>query len=138
MSTLLFISPYAYSRNTTLIMSIQEALETPVFKERLDPNISFYFGEQPHPKPLQSFGKFSSNKKTNAFNKSDEKACSWVLLSALLSLQDRARNEGGNAIIKITSYYKKKTYSSTSKYECHAGAIMAGVALSGEVVTLAE
>jgi len=108
------------------------------FKEKLDPSIRFYFGDQNHPKVARSHGRFSSNKKTNAFNKTDEAACEWVLLSALLSFQDRVRNEGGNAVINLYSYYKKNTFKSTSQYECHAGAIMAGAALSGEVVTLAK
>ena len=87
---------------------------------------------------MKSYGKFVSNKKTNAFGKSDEAACEWVLLSAMLSLQDRVKAEGGNAVININSYYKKNTVSSETEYECHAGAIMAGVALQGEVVKIVE
>mgnify|MGYP003560680286 FL=1 len=54
----------------------------------------------------------------------------------MLSLQARAVQEGGNAVIKITSYYKRNVFSSTSEFECGAGALMVGVALRGEVVKL--
>ena len=45
---------------------------------------------------------------------------------------------GGNAIINLTSYYKKKEVVDNERYECHAGNIIAGVALRGEVVKLAQ
>lgn len=135
---LILMSPQAQSRDTKHMFSIAEALQSPDFKERLDQNVRLYFGDQKHPKVAHSSGDFSTNKKTNAFNKSDEEACRWVLLSALLSLQERAKNEGGNAVINIASYYKKNKVSSNNQFECHAGAIMAGVALTGEVVKLAQ
>jgi uncharacterized protein YbjQ (UPF0145 family) len=77
-----------------------------------------------------------TNKKTNKANKSDEEACHVAMLSGLIQLQERARKEGGNAVINIESYYKKKSYKSKDKFECHAGNIMAGVALKGDVVKL--
>lgn len=132
----LMISGPALSRDTKHLLSIEEAMASADFQERLDPDIGFYFGDQPHPQVKDNKGNFVSNKKTNAFNKSDEEACKWVLLSALLSFQDRVRAEGGNAVINLESYYKKNTYRSDTQYECHAGAIIAGVALRGDVVTL--
>lgn len=137
-STLFLVAPQAHSRDTKHMLSIQEAMQSADFQERLDPDIRLYFGNQKHPRVRKSFGNVASNKKTNAFNKSDEDACRWVLLSALLSLQERVKKEGGNAVINIASYYKKNKVSSKKQYECHAGAIMAGVALTGEVVTLAK
>lgn len=135
---LMAVSLNVQARDTRHLFSIEEALNSATFQGRLDPNIRFYFGDQAHPEPLQMRGEYVSNKKTNAFNKSDQEACEWVLLSALLSLEQRARAEGGNAVVNVRSYYKKDEFSSTTEYECHAGAIMAGVALIGEVATLPE
>lgn len=132
----LLASTQAFSRDTKHLLSIEEAFASSDFKEKLDPEIGFYFGDQPHSEVIEKKGNFVSNKKTNAFNKTDEEACKWVLLSALLSFQDRVRSEGGNAVINLESYYKKNTYRSDTQYECHAGAIIAGVALKGDVVTL--
>lgn len=124
------------ARDTRLLLSIDEAMNTPAAKEKLDPSIRFVFAGQSHPRATRDFGNFVTNKKTNAFNKSDEEACRWVMLSALLSLQDRVKSEGGNAVINIESYYDRQPMASSTQYECHAGALMAGVALQGDVVTL--
>lgn len=48
--------------------------------------------------------------------------------------QERAQKEGGTKVGNLVSYYKKKEYSSTTKYECHAGRSIAGVALKGDIV----
>lgn len=134
----LLLSSQTFARDTKHLLSIEQAMNSADFQEKLDPAIGFYFGDHPHPEVIEHKGNFVSNKKTNAFNKSDQKACEWVLLSALLSFQDRVKAEGGNAVINLQSYYKKNTFSSETQYECHAGAIIAGVALKGDVVTLAE
>lgn len=128
----------AQARDTRHMLSLQDALDSPTYKKRLDPAIRLYFGATSHPPASRNLGEYVSNKKTNAFGKSDRKACEWVLLSALLSLQERAVAEGGNAVVNIRSYYKKNEVSSETQYECHAGAVMAGVALIGEVVSLPE
>jgi len=126
----------AYARDTRLKLPIKDAMETGEFKAQADANIKLFFGAQQYPKPVQSFGTFTSNKKTNFFNKSDKEGCEWVFLSAALALQERARQLGGNAVVKIKSVYKGGDLSSETEYECGAGAVMGGVALQGEVVKL--
>lgn len=125
----------AQARDDTLFLPIQEAMNAPAAKEQLNQGIKFHFGKNV-PAHTNSKGSFVANRKTNAFNKSDEEACRWVFLSALLALQDQAIAQGGNAVVNIHSFYKKKEHFSNTEYECHAGAIMAGVALKGTVVTL--
>ena len=92
--------------------------------------------DQSHGKIAKKFGHFSSNKKTSAFGKSDQQACEWPFLSAMISLQKRAQNEGGNTVIDIRINYKNIEFKSDTEFECGAGAIMAGVALTGTVVKL--
>lgn len=75
----------------------------------------------------------TTNKKTNAFNKTDEAACEWALQSALLTMQDAAKKVNANAVTNIVSYYKKNERKDASTYECHAGAVMAGVAIKGDL-----
>jgi len=123
----------AQARDTSVLFPIKEAMNTDAAKDKLSKDIKFYFGKK-RVKYRRSIGTYTANRKTNAFNKSDEEACEWVFLSALLALQDRAIASGGNAIINIHSYYKKEAIHSSEKYECHAGAVMAGVALRGTVV----
>ncbi|TLF51782.1 excinuclease ATPase subunit [Halomonas urmiana] len=126
----------AQARDTRHLLSIEEAMDTPAAQEKLDPNIRFVFADTPHGSVAEQYGNFVTNKKTNAFNKSDEEACRWVMLSALLSLQDRVHAEGGNAVINIESFYDREPMVSRAEYECYAGMLMAGVALRGDVVTL--
>ncbi|OOH90635.1 excinuclease ABC subunit A [Pasteurellaceae bacterium 15-036681] len=119
-------------RNEAQYYSIQEALNSPEAKEVLDPKIKFYFGK-PAPGKVVKAGA-TTNQKTNALNKSDEKACQWVFLSALKRFQDAAHRAGATKVGNLVSYYKKNEYSSTTKYECHAGRSIAGVALKGDIV----
>ncbi|HYL24294.1 MAG TPA: excinuclease ABC subunit A, partial [Burkholderiales bacterium] len=96
------------------------------------------FGRQPKLKVAKTIGEYTSNKKTNAFNKSDQEACDIAFISAAVSLQQRAKQEGGNAVVNIHSVYKNDKFESPTEYLCGAGALMAGVALRGTVVTLGE
>jgi hypothetical protein len=126
----------AHARNTELHLSIQDAMNSPAFKNRLDPDIKFYFGDQDHAAPASRLGDVVSNRKTNAVGKSDVEACEWVLLSVLLGMQQRAAEEGANAIVNIRSYYRKDEFSSATEFECHVGELVAAVALIGDVVVL--
>ena len=116
--------------------SIEEAMTQEQAKEVLGNEVRFYFGSQGHGSILKTWGEVSTNKKTNAFLKSDQEACTWAFLSALVSLKNRTLKEGGNAVIKIKSNYKGHTTESNTTYQCGAGNVIAGVALKGTVVKL--
>ena len=130
--------PRAEARNTKYNMPIAGVTENPEYKDSLGSDVAYFFADQPTPKIDKTLGEYVTNKKTNSANKSDEKACQWAFLSALLQLRDRAKEEGGNAVVNIVSYYQKDTFSSRTDYECHAGAVIAGVALKGTVAKLAK
>lgn len=132
------LSINAHARDTKHMLPLEDALGTPAAQEKLDSGVRFVFSGQDVPEIKQKLMVASSNKKTNAFGKSDVEACEWAFLSAMMALQERALKEGGNAVVDITSYYKKNEVASATEYECHAGAIMAGVALKGRIVKLAE
>lgn len=126
------------ARDDKMMYSIESAMSTAAAKQKLDRGFTYKFGDQPHGKIVSNHGEFMSNKKTNAFGKSDKEACEWVFLSAMLSFQDRIAKEGGNAVVNIRSYYKKNEIRSSTEFECGAGAIMAGVTFLGDVVTLEQ
>jgi hypothetical protein len=128
----------AGARDTKLMLPVAEGLGTPAAKEKLGTTVKFFFGNQAHPPVAKRIGEYVANHKTNAANKSDKTACEWVFLTAVLALRDRAVSDGGDAVVNIKSYYKKSEVVSDSEYECHAGAFVAGVALKGTVVKLAE
>jgi uncharacterized protein YbjQ (UPF0145 family) len=103
---------------------------------RLGSTVRFYFGTQAHPAVIETLGTDKTSQKTNAFAKSDEKACHWAFLSAMLRLEKRAKDLGANAVINIVSNYNNVESSSQTEFECHAGGIMAGVALKGDFVKI--
>ena len=125
-------STAAIARDDVGDYPIKDALS----ESSLGEDISFYFGGQKVPAIAKKHGEFRTNKKTNAFNKTDLEACNWVFLSAMITLRDRAIAEGGNAVINIRSNYKNKTTSSETDFKCGAGKFLAGAALIGTVVTL--
>ena len=132
------VSSGALARDTVSSFSIAEALSTEQAKSLLGTEVKFYFGDQQHPKAEKTYGEFRTNKKTNAFGKSDKEACSWVFLSAMVALRDRAVREGGNAVINIKSNYKDNMTSSNDTFDCGAGNVVAGVALIGTVVKVGQ
>ena len=125
----------ALARDDRQRHSITEALSRADFQAKLG-DVQLFWGDQNTPGVVRAFGEFTSNKKTNAFNKSDREACEWAFLSAVLALQQRALREGGNAVVGINSVYKNGEFSSRSEFECGAGKFVAGVALRGRVVQL--
>jgi hypothetical protein len=130
LSLALAIAPsVSYARDDVGSYSVADALSTEHAKNKLGSNVAFYFGDQAYSEPVKIIGEFSANKKTNAFNKSDIEACHWVFLSAMIALK-------GNAVVEIKSNYKNNLTSSNDTFQCGAGNIVAGVALTGKVVTL--
>ena len=129
----LFLGASANARNTLQQFPAADVLDDPEFASQIA-GVMFFFGNTAHPPVVQEFGEYRTNKKTNAFNKSDEEACQWVFRSAILSLHQRAVSLGANAVINIRSNYKNNVTISDTEYTCGAGGIMAGVALIGDFV----
>jgi hypothetical protein len=127
------------ARDDRLKFPVEAALaKGQTYHDKIDPGIRLYFGDQATPPIVKTIGEWTANKKTNAANKSDQEACDIAFISAVVSLQGRARREGGNAVVGITSVYKNEPFKSAADYMCGAGHIIAGVALRGTVVTLEE
>jgi hypothetical protein len=133
----LFATP-TFARDTVLYIPLADVLAMPEAKGKLDPAMKFFLAGQDTPKVIKSFSVGVSNPKTNGVGKTDEFGCKWAALSALISLQNSAKREGANAVIDIVSFYKKNEYKSATDFECHAGAIIIGVALRGTYAQVGE
>ncbi|MDR0700908.1 MAG: hypothetical protein LBF61_00630 [Azoarcus sp.] len=121
------------ARDTQHFLDFQSVVDKALAEGHLDGTVKFYLKGQNIPgKVVQTFPEARSSKKTNAANKSDEAACEWALRSVLISFQDNAKKRGANAIIDLVSFYNQKEYTSPAQFECHAGAILAGVAMKGK------
>lgn len=128
----------ALARDDRLMFPVSEGMERgKSTKDRIDPDIRVYFGKQKTPAVARKMGEFTANRKTNATNKSDKEACEISFVSAIVSLQQRARREGGDAVVNVHSVYKNEFKESNSEYLCGAGTFVSGVALRGTVVKLA-
>lgn len=134
LSALLLASP-AGARSTFHDLSVQEARESEKGKEKLL-QVPFYMAGQKHEAVARDYGVFTANRRTNAFGKTDEDACRIAFLSAVIALQSRAQQMGGNAVVDIKSITKHNDLTSASKYRCAAGGVVANVVLTGRVVKL--
>ena len=124
----------ADARDAEHKLRIDEILQSADFKSKVGNDVAFHFGKRRPPPAGRALGEWVTNKKTNATNKSDVEGCRWAMLSALIELKERARKEGGDAIVNIVSFYRKQEFDSDTLYECHAGNFVTGVALKGTVV----
>lgn len=127
----LMLAPVADARDTRHQFDIATAIAAGKADGTLDGSVQFHFKGARAPAVATRLGPARTNKKTNAFGKSDGTACQWVFLGALKALQEAAKERGANAVIDIESNYKSQVFSSATQYECGAGGLMAGVALKG-------
>lgn len=130
----LAIPGVASARNDRLHFPIAEAAGTAEAQSKLDGSVKFYWGDQKHPKVSKTVGTDKTNKKTNGFNKSDKDSCEWAWLSAMITMQNRAKQLGADAIINIKSIYQNQDFVSDTEYECGVGTFTSGVALRGDFV----
>jgi uncharacterized protein YbjQ (UPF0145 family) len=135
---ILVVSVPVAARDTPVHLPLADVVEDATARGQLDGSVRFFLEGQRTPAVLDTFGEATTNRKTNAFNKSDAEACRWVTFSALIALQEEARARGANAVIGITSQFKNARFSDAEKFECRAGAIMAGVGLRGTYATVAD
>lgn len=132
-ATILFtlMAGTAQARDTRLLLSVEDAIKQGREEGLIGTDIAFRFGKGNRGGYAKTMGSDISNRKTNAFNKTDVEACNWAFLSALKAFEENALGSNAKAVVEIVSYYKKREFSSTTEYECHVGNIVAGVALKG-------
>lgn len=134
-SQAMLVAPTQASDDLVMI-SIDNAMASADFQEKLDNSVKFYFGNAPHPAIEHKFGELTTNDKTNSLGKPDIQACEWAFLSGLIKFQERARQLGANAVVNIDSYYKRDDVANSTQIECHHGFLITGVALRGDFVKI--
>ena len=126
----------AFARNTEVLLDAKTAVAQQGKGDLL--GVPFYMKGAKHKKVIKTIGNWSSSRKGRGAFQSDEDACNRTFVTALKSLQQRTLNEGGNAIINVTSWTKDKNYEDKTKYRCIAGSMLVHVAIKGDVVILEE
>jgi len=94
-------------------------------RDQIKDDIALYFGKQKTPAVEKKIGVWDSSQTS--------RNCETAFASAIIRLQNRARTEGGNAVINIVS---GSGDSSETDFTCTAGRMMKRVRLSGTVVKL--
>jgi len=138
LATLAGVSLPVAAADNVVMLPIATAMASNNAPYRLGDKVKYYFGTQATPPVLKRILNDQTNKKTNALNKSTEQACNWVFLSAMLQLKKRAESSGANAVINIVSNYDNVEKSSETEFECHVNALMAGVVLKADFVSIAD
>lgn len=124
----------SFAEDTVVNLSFQNTVTAATQSGKLDGSVKFYLaGNRPAGNVIVVNDNIATNKKTNAFHKSSQESCDWALQSALITLQDAAKQAGANAVVDIQSNYKNQPHSDPQNYECHKGALMSGVALKGKL-----
>lgn len=136
--TILSATLPAFAADKVVNLPIAAALDANDARARLGDSVKFYFADQKAPAVIKQFGSDKTSLRTNGFGKSTEKACNWVFLSAMLQLQKHATEVGANAVINIVSNFNDRVMASQTEFECHDGAIMAGVAFKADFVKVAD
>lgn len=134
--SVLMAAGMAHARNEALMLPLEAVVELGLASGKLDGSVKFYLSGAQTPAVATSLGDDVSNKKTNGVGKSDQDACNWAALSALIAFQNSAKQRGANAVVDMHSFYKRNVVKDAVNYECHAGTIMTGVTLQGTYAKL--
>ena len=125
-------SSLAGAADETINMKIKDGLEAGKHtKNTISDDIKLYFGKQKTPAVDKKIWEGSTTQKS--MRKSQKEHCETAFVSAILRLQDRARREGGNAVVNIVS---GGSNDSGTEYTCTSGRVTGSVTLRGTVVKL--
>jgi len=127
------LSTPALAADRTVYLPLEEAVAAAKAAGKIDGSVKFYLAGTKQPQGQVLRRDVVTNKKTNAFKKSDAIACQHVGQSVVIALHQAAKKAGADAVTNIVSFYKRNEYKDTTNYECHAGAVIAGVALKGDL-----
>lgn len=126
----------ASARNTFYDISVEEAVKTKTGQKKLL-DVPFYMLGQEHPSVDKDFSIFKSNKRS-AKGFGNIKKCQVAFISAIISLQNKAKRMGGDGLIDVMSVTRRNNLESPDKFRCLAGANMVNVELVGRVVTFSK
>ena len=125
--------PFAMAADEVVKFKIEGGIATgkASARDQIKDDIALYFGKQKTPPVVKKIWEGDSSQTSS--RRSQQERCETAFASAIIRLQNRARQEGGNAIINITSGSGE---SSETEFTCTSGRMMARVRLHGTVVTL--
>ncbi len=127
-----FAAP-AQARDTEHFYDIRQAVESAIGQAKLL-DVPFYFRGQEHPSLGAELLEVRTERSTRGAFRSDLSSCQVAFLSAVIVLQQRAKEKSAAAIVDIVSITRSKTTESASEFRCIAGATIVHVGLRGKLV----
>ena len=122
------------ARGAVVLIDFQQALNSDEIKKALGDDVAFYLSGATTPVVRTSFQEVIGNSSTIRWYGSGQKPCMVVLLKVLQIMRDQAKQQGGNAVVNVIGYYKKKELVNSSMIECYTGAQVQGhITLKGTV-----
>lgn len=120
----------AQARKDFQLFSIDLVKAHPDYAAKIG-DFKFVFGNSVSGKSL---GSTSTRKSTNGLTKSDQDACVWAMLSALIAFKADAVGRGGTSVQGIKSTVTGEKFSSATEFQCISGFTNSRVYLEGVVV----
>lgn len=127
----------AQARDTEHFYPVEEAAQSDLGQSRLL-SVPYYMKGQKHPPVKKVLSEINTDRSTRGAFRSDSTSCQVAFLSALIVLQQRAMDKGGDAVIDIVSTTRGKLSESATEYRCIAGTMIVHVGLKGKIVKLAK
>lgn len=129
---------HAQADDAGYTLPYRDVLAMPQAQTRLDPAVRLFFGQQQFPQPTSWRHDYFVDRSGNALLTSAESACRNVAIDNLVTLQERARAVGANAVVNIVSDYSRSPRQDNDSYQCHVGSFTANVSLKGTMATLPD
>jgi hypothetical protein len=126
--------PETAARETEHIFEVSQAVNSKLARTKLLEVPFFMKGQEGAPAATQNLGTWTQERSTRGVMRTDKKSCDVAFLSALIALQESAKKDGADAIVNLVSATRGKTTESPTHYRCVAGATIAHVGLTGDII----
>ncbi len=134
-AAVMLLPAVAGARETEHLYPVGHATESAAGQQHLI-DVPFYLKGQAHPGVEKTLLHVTMERSTRGAFRSDQGSCDVAFLSALRALQDRAQQEGADAIVELVSTTHSKETESATDYRCVAGSMVVHVGLKGTFVKL--
>ena len=125
------------ARDTAVYLPFDKAVAEATRSGKIDGSVKFYLaGNTPAGKVTVVSPGAVTNKKTNAFNKSDTEACEWVVQSAIISLHQAREKRRRQRRDQHRQLLQEQRAQGCADLRMPRRRIMAGVALKGDLAKI--
>ena len=126
----------ARAENRVIEMKIEDALTYQGRHSIRD--MPYHLRGEEHGKVVESLGAMKTNKRSRSVGRSAEYACAIAFQSAIIQLQKRAFELGGNAVVDVVSVVDGRVLDVERGFRCSLEPFTANVVLTARAVKLEQ